>query len=76
MKDFVLATLKRFVDHPRDLHVAEVAGDKTIIMEVRCHPDDVGKVIGKSGKVIQAVRSLANVLASKENKRAVVEVVE
>lgn len=76
MKAFVADILKRFADHPDRLVVTELRGHKTSICEVRCHEDDVGKVIGKNGKVIQAVRALALALAQKDNRRAVVEIAE
>lgn len=76
MKEFVIETLRWFVEHPDDLRVSSLDGEKTVLMEVRCHPDDIGKVIGKSGKVIQSLRILASALAAKDNRRAVLEVVE
>lgn len=51
-------------------------GEKTAVLEIRCHADDVGKVIGKNGKVIQSLRTLVAALAARENRRAVLEVVE
>ncbi len=44
--------------------------------ELRCHPDDVGKVIGKSGKTVGAIRTLLSTVAARQNKRAMLEVVE
>ncbi|MCZ7592868.1 MAG: KH domain-containing protein [Kiritimatiellae bacterium] len=76
MKEFVIETLRWFVEHPDDLRVSSLDGERTVLMEVRCHPDDIGKVIGKSGKVIQSLRILASALAAKDNRRAVLEVVE
>ncbi len=76
MKAFVVDTLRWFVEHPSDLHVSVMDGEKTAVMEIRCHADDVGKVIGKNGKVIHSLRTLVAALAAKDNRRAVLEVVE
>jgi predicted RNA-binding protein YlqC (UPF0109 family) len=76
MKSFVADTLRWFIDHPSDLSITSIDGEKTLVMEIRCHADDVGKVIGKNGKVIQAVRALASAIGAKDNRRVVLEVVE
>ena len=76
MKDFVTTILRYFVDHPGDLRITDLDGEKTQVMEVRCHPDDIGKVIGKSGKTIGAIRVLASALAAKTGRRTLLEVVE
>ena len=53
-----------------------MTGEKTAIFELRCNREDMGKVIGKSGKTIGAVRSLLSNLAAKEGRQALLEVVE
>ena len=46
------------------------------MFELRCHPEDVGKVIGKNGKTVGAIRTLLSTVASRQNRRAMLEVVE
>jgi len=76
MKDLIEHIVRALVDHPQDVHVTEVDGERTVIFELRCHPDDVGKVIGKSGKTVGAIRTLLTTAAAKENRRAMLEVVD
>ncbi|MBN1269374.1 MAG: KH domain-containing protein [Kiritimatiellae bacterium] len=76
MKELVEHIIKALVDHPNDVRVTEVDGEKTVIFELRCHPEDVGKVIGKSGKTVGAIRLLLSTAAAKQNRRAMLEVVD
>lgn len=76
MKELIEYVVKALVDHPDDLRIAEIEGERTIVYELRCHPEDVGKVIGKSGKTVGAIRTLLSTVASRQNKRAMLEVVE
>jgi predicted RNA-binding protein YlqC (UPF0109 family) len=76
MKDFVTTILRAFVDHPGDLRLTDLDGERTHLIELRCHPEDIGKIIGKSGKTIGAIRVLANALAAKSGRRILLEVVE
>ena len=64
------------MDHPDDVRLTEVEGERTLIYELRCHSEDVGKVIGKSGKTIGAIRTLVNTAAARQGRRAMLEVVE
>lgn len=76
MKAFVLYIARALLDHPEDVAVTEVKGKQTTILELRCHPKDVGRLIGRSGKTISALRVLLSNLASKQGCRAVLEVAE
>jgi predicted RNA-binding protein YlqC (UPF0109 family) len=58
VKDLIEYVVKTLVDHPDELRIAEIEGERTIVFELRCHPDDVGKVIGKSGKTVGARASV------------------
>jgi len=76
MKELVEYIVKSLVDHPEDVRVTEVDGERTVIFELRCHREDLGKVIGKSGKTVGAVRTLLSTVAAREGRRAMLEVVE
>jgi len=76
MKNVLETIFRALVDHPQELRLKDLTGARTVIWEVSCHPEDIGKVIGKGGKTISAVRALAGALAARSNRRALVEVVE
>jgi predicted RNA-binding protein YlqC (UPF0109 family) len=76
MKAFIEHTLQALVNHPEQVVVAEILGRQTIILEVRCHAEDMGRIIGKNGKTISALRVLLTSLAAKQKRKAVIEVVE
>jgi len=75
MKDFVEYIAKHLVDDPDAVHVDKIESDKTTIFELSVAPDDVGKIIGKSGKTVNAIRTLLTAVSVKEEgKRAMLEV--
>jgi predicted RNA-binding protein YlqC (UPF0109 family) len=76
MQELIEYVVKTLVDHPEDIRISAIEGERTIVFELRCHPDDVGKVIGKSGKTVGAIRVLLSTVAARQNKRAMLEVVE
>ena len=76
MKELVEYIVRALVDHPDDIRITEVDGERTVVLELRCHPDDVGKVIGKSGKTVGAIRTLLSTAAARKNRRAMLEVAE
>lgn len=67
---------RRLVDKPDEVVVREVAGEKTTVYELRVGDGDLGKIIGKHGRTIRAIRTLLSAAATKENKRAVLEILE
>ena len=76
MKELIDYIVRQLIDHPETLEVTEVEGARTTIYELRCHPDDVGKVIGKGGKTVGAIRTLLSTVAARQNLRVHFEVVE
>ena len=76
MKEMIRSIINMLVDHPDDVRITDIEGAGIAIYELRCHPDDLGKVIGKEGKTVGAVRTLLSVVAARQGRRAVLEVVE
>ncbi len=74
MKNLVEYIAKSLVDNPDAVQVTEIEGERSIIIELRVAPDDMGKVIGKQGKIAKSIRSLTKATAAKEGKRVVVEI--
>ena len=75
VKDFVELVARSLVDHPEAVDVREVAGPHATAVELRVLPDDLGKVIGRGGRVIKAIRTLARAAATRGGKRVTVEIV-
>jgi len=75
MKDLVEQIARRFADYPDDVVVAEISGAKTLVLELRCNKSDVGRMIGRSGRTIGAMRVLLDALMSRARKRVILEVV-
>ncbi|MFE5319627.1 KH domain-containing protein [Paenibacillus sp. NPDC056579] len=75
MKDLITVIAKALVDHPDEVKVNAVEDDRSITFELSVHPDDVGKVIGKQGRIAKALRTVVTSAAVKESKRVSVEIV-
>jgi len=76
MKVFIEYVVKALVDFPEQVDIREVDGDRVVVFEVRLNPSDIGKVIGKSGRTITAIRTLLTSAAAKNGKRAMLEIIE
>ena len=76
MKEILETIAKSLVDAPNEVSITEVAGDKTVIFELRCNAKDVGKIIGKSGKTVGAMRTILSSMAAKNGQKAMLEVVD
>ena len=76
MKAFIEYVVKALVDYPEQVEIREVDGERTVVFEVRLNPTDIGKVIGKSGRTITAIRTLLTSAAAKNGKRAMLEIIE
>lgn len=76
MKALLETIAKSLVDVPSEVQITEIDGEKTIVFELRCNAKDIGKIIGKSGKTVGAMRVLLNSIAAKQGRKAVLEVVD
>lgn len=76
MKELVEFIAKELVDHPEEVSVTEVDNDNSLTLELRVNPEDMGKVIGKQGKIAKAIRTVVKAASMKENKKVHVEIVE
>lgn len=74
MKELVELIAKALVDNPDEVVVNEVEGERSTIIELKVAPDDMGKVIGKQGRIAKAIRTVVKAAATKSNKRVVVEI--
>ncbi len=75
VKTLVEWVTRSLVDHPEAVEIREVDGPHGTMLEVRVSPDDLGKVIGRGGRVIKAIRTLARAAATRSGKRVMVEIV-
>lgn len=76
MKEVLEIIAKSLVEYPEQVSVTEVNNeDDTITLELRVAESDMGKVIGKQGRIAKAIRTVVKAAASKENKKAVVEII-
>ncbi|HOM02724.1 MAG TPA: KH domain-containing protein [Acetivibrio sp.] len=76
MKELLETIAKALVDYPEDVYVNEVEGEKSVILELKVSKDDMGKVIGKQGRIAKAIRTVMKAAAVKENKRVSVEILQ
>ena len=75
MKELVETIAKALVDSPDEVVVTEKETDKTIVLELKVATDDVGKIIGKQGKIAKAIRSVVKAESSKCDKKVIVDII-
>lgn len=76
MKELIEYIAKALVDQPDQVRVAEVAGERTSVIELAVAKEDLGKVIGKQGRTAKALRTILTAASTKLRKRSVLEIVE
>jgi len=75
MRDLIDYIAKALADNPSQVHVSEIEGESSLILELRVAPDDMGRIIGRDGRTANAMRTLVRVLAAKQGKRVTLEIV-
>lgn len=76
MKELVEYLVKQFVPDPENVVIEEKATEDTVVLTVKLPADDMGKVIGKQGKIAKAIRTIVKAASSKENLKYLVEITE
>ena len=76
LKDLIEYLARALVDHPDEVVVTEISGEQTIVLELKVAKDDLGKVMGKQGRTVKAMRALLSAASAKLRKRADLEILE
>ena len=76
MKELVEVIARALVDYPEDVAVTETENDKSIVIELRVAQADMGKVIGKQGRIAKAIRAVVKAAAAKSDKKVIVDIMQ
>ena len=76
MKELVKVIAMALVDHPEEVDVTETETDTSIVLELKVATEDMGKVIGKQGRIAKAIRTVVKAAATKDDKKVVVEILQ
>ena len=76
MKELVELIAKSLVDHPDEVVVTETETDKALVVELKVASKDMGKVIGKQGRIAKSIRTVVKAAATKDDKKVVVEILQ
>lgn len=76
MKELVRVIATSLVDRPEEVVVTETETEKAIIVELKVAPEDMGKVIGKQGRIAKSIRTVVKAAATKDDKKVVVEILQ
>ena len=74
MKDLLEVITKNLVDYPEKVEVKEIQEEHSLLLELHVAPEDMGKVIGKQGRIAKAIRSVVKAASSKMEKKVIVEI--
>ena len=75
MKELVRVIATSLVDHPEQVEVTERETDKALVIELRVAPEDMGKVIGKQGRIAKSIRTVVKAAATRDDRKVVVDII-
>ena len=73
-KELVETVVRYLVDNPTNVNVNMIEGERSVVLELKLLPEDVGKVIGKNGRIARALRTLLSAIAAKNGRKAILEI--
>ena len=76
MKDLIIFIAKALVDRPDEVMVSEINGAQSSVIELKVSKEDIGKIIGKHGRTVMAIRTILSAASMKLNKRCVLDLLE
>lgn len=76
MKELLEVIAKNLVDYPDKVQVTETETERTLVLELKVAPEDMGKVIGKQGRIAKAIRTLVKASGVHEDKKIIVEIIQ
>jgi len=76
MKDLIKHIVQAMVDKPEEVEISEIEGDQVPVLKLRVAKADIGKVIGKKGRNVRAIRTILSAASAKEKKHTVLEILE
>ena len=76
MKELLEVIAKRLVEHPEQVVVTETNNERALVLELKVAPEDMGKVIGKQGRIAKAIRTVVKSAGIHEDKKIIVEIVQ
>ena len=76
MKELLEVIARNLVDYPDKVQVTETENDRTLVLELKVAPEDMGKVIGKQGRIAKAIRTLVKASGVHEDKKIIVEIIQ
>lgn len=75
-KEMLLYIVEKLVDHPEEIGITELDGEDTLTLQLRVNPDDMGKVIGRQGRIAKGIRTLLKSAGMRENKKIMVDILD